>query len=61
MHGLLMGYLGIDGWGTSLTAKVDQETELPPTMAVNVTVRMQSHGNTELSQSNQYFILKVPA
>lgn len=56
-----MGYLGIDGWGTSLTAKVDQETELPPTTAVHVTVRTQSHGNTELSQSNQYFILKVPA
>ena len=40
MHGLLIGYLGIDGWGTSLTAKVDQETELPLTMVANVTVRI---------------------
>lgn len=56
-----MGYLGIERWGTSLTSKVDQEAELPPTMAVTVTVRMQSRGNMELSQPNQYFILKVPA
>lgn len=27
---LLMGYLGIDGWGTSLTSKADQEAKLTP-------------------------------
>lgn len=27
LHGLLMGYLGIEGWGTALTSKVDQEAQ----------------------------------